>query len=334
MRERQTGLVVTRRRALAGLAALGAVSAGAVAAACGAPQQRVGTAERPLVMAFVPSVDSQKVLASGRPLAELLGKQTGFTFNVEVPTAYAPVIEAMGAGKVDIGWLAPFGYTLARKKYQVEVILATVRQNSKTYRSQIITHVENGISKIDDLRGKRFAFADPQSASGFLYPASLIKEKLNADPAQFFKEVIYAGGHDKVVVAVYNKQVDGGATFGRSNPDPSAPISDARTRVQSTLPDVLQKVTIITETDPIPNDTVSVRKGLPRDVVDKVKNGLLEIARLPDGKKLLSDLYSIDGLAPATDDDYAPVRRKADLVGLNLEQVIGVAPTPTPRRTG
>ena len=282
-----------------------------------------------LKMAFVPSSDSAKILATGQPLGDLLGKLTGLKFEVSVPTSYAAVIEAMGSGKVDVAWLAPFSYVLAKDKFGAEVIAGTVRAGSKTYVSQIITHVESGVNTLEDLKGKKFAFVDSASASGFLYPAALLKEK-GFDPKTYFSEVVNAGGHDKVVIAVYNKQVAGGATFGRSSMDPNAPLTDARARVTSTLPDVLQKVKIIAETDPIPNDTVSVRKGLDKAIIDKLKTGLLQIGKEPDGKKLLGDLYQIDGLTETTDADYEPIRRKAQLVGLNIEtSVIPAGPAPT-----
>ncbi len=282
-----------------------------------------------LKMAFVPSSDSTKILATGQPLGDLLGKLTGLKFEVTVPTSYAAVIEAMGSGKVDVAWLAPFSYVLAKDKFGAEVIAGSVRAGSKTYVSQIITHVESGVNNLEDLKGKKFAFVDSASASGYLYPAALLKEK-GFDPKTYFSEVVNAGGHDKVVIAVYNKQVAGGATFGRSSMDPNAPLTDARGRVTGTLPDVLQKVKIIAETDPIPNDTVSVRKGLDKAVIDKLKTGLLQIGKEPDGKKLLGDLYQIDGLAETTDADYEPIRRKAQLVGLNIESsVIPAAPAPT-----
>lgn len=284
-----------------------------------------------LRMAFVPSADSGKVLATGQPLGEELGKITGLKFEVSVPTSYAAVIEAMGAGRVDVGWLAPFAYVIAKDKYGSDVILTTTRQNSKTYRSQLITHIESGVNTVEDLKGKKFAFPDPASASGFLYPAAMLKEK-GYDYKSYFSEVVYAGGHDKVVIAVYQKSVEGGATFGRSSSDPNAPLTDARTNVQSTLPDVLQKVKIITETDPIPNDTVSVRKGLEAPLIDKVKTGFLQLAKSDNGKKLLNDLYRIDGLVEGTDADYDPIRRKAQLVGLNIEQQILATPTPVPAK--
>src|SRR5262249_41228959 len=147
-----------------------------------------------------------------------------------------------------------------------------------TYRAQIITRVDSGIKTLDDLRGKRFAFVDPVSSSGYLYPASVLQEKVDFNPKNprgFFSEVVFAGGHDKVVIAVYNKQVDGGATFGNSNPN--APPTDARTAVRRTIPDVMEKVVLIAETDPIPNDTVSVRKGLPPEMVQRIRTGLLRL---------------------------------------------------------
>jgi phosphonate transport system substrate-binding protein len=285
-----------------------------------------GSAEKPLRMAFVPSVDSQKVLASGKPLGDLLEKETGYRFEVSAPTSYAAVVEAVGAGNVDVAWLAPFAYVLARQKFEAQVILSGIRNGSKTYFSQIIAHADSGIGKVEDLKGKRFAFVDSASASGYLYPAALIKEK-GGDPATFFSQVIYAGGHDKVVIAVYNKNVDGGATFGNSGE--GGPPTDARTRVTSTLPDVMDKVKVVGVTDPIPNDTVSVRKGLPEAVVTRVQNGLLEVAKGAAGKQALKDLYSIENLSVAQDADYDSIRRKAQLLGFNIEDTIKPAPTPT-----
>ena len=190
-------------------------------------------------MAFVPSADSQKVLASGQPLADLLTAATNLNFKVSVPTSYVAVVEAMGSNQVDVGWLAPFAYVLAHDKNGSQVILTSLRQGSKTYRSQIIVRADSGINNIEQLRGKKFAFVDPASASGFLFPNAMLAD-MGIDYKTFFSDTIFAGGHDKVVIAVYNKQVDGGATFGNSID--TGPPTDARTLVTSTLPDVMTAV--------------------------------------------------------------------------------------------
>src|SRR5207245_4200617 len=116
--------------------------------------------------------------------------------------------------------------------------------------------------------------------------SAFYKEK-GYNPNTFFSEVVNAGGHDKFVVAVYNKQVDGGATFGKSSNDPTAPLTDARTLLKSTLPDVLDKVKIVAETDPIPNHPVSARKGFGQAIYDRLKTGLVQLAKPGVVKKLV-----------------------------------------------
>jgi phosphonate transport system substrate-binding protein len=278
-----------------------------------------GSTSNPITMAFVPSSDSQKVLASGQPLADQLKAVTNLNFSVSVPTSYTTVIEAMGANQVDVGWLAPFAYVLAHDKNGAQVILASLRQGSKTYRSQIIVRSDSGISNIEGLRGKKFAFVDPASASGFLFPNALLAQ-MGIDYKTFFSDTTFAGGHDKVVIAVYNKQVDGGATFG-NNVD-NGPPTDARTLVTGTLTDVMQLVKPIAQTDPIPNDTVSVRRGLDDNLVQLIRNGLLYVQSTPDGQKALRDLYQIDGLGAAQDSDYDSVRKAAQALNLDLEEQI------------
>ena len=79
-----------------------------------ADANELGSRENPLRMMFVPSGDSQVILKGGEEIARRLEKVTGLHFKTSVATSYAAVIEAMGAGKVDIGWLATFSYVLAR----------------------------------------------------------------------------------------------------------------------------------------------------------------------------------------------------------------------------
>src|SRR5258708_29761657 len=105
-------------------------------------------------------------------------------------------------------------------------MLASLRQGSKTYRSQIVVRADSGINSIEQLRGKKFAFVDPASASGFLFPNALLAG-MGIDYKSFFSDTIFAGGHDKGIIAGYNKQADGGRPF-RNNIDPGTP-HDART---------------------------------------------------------------------------------------------------------
>ena len=280
-------------------------------------------AQTKLVMAFVPSGESQTILQSGNQVAHLLEVASGYRFESFVATSYAGVIEAMGAGRADIGWLNTFSYVIAHQKYGVEVRLVTVRFGLPYYRAEIIAQSASGINSLADLKGKRFAFVDPASTSGYLFPLAGLK-KAGYDPAKFFGQTVFAGSHNNVVLAVYQGRADAGAVF-----------EDARASVQKTLPDVMQKLKVVWKSDPIPNDTVSFRKDLPADVKDRVSTALLRFSQDPAGLQALKSLYEIEALADyqllvskykvkasSLDAFYDPVRDVARYAGINLEDLI------------
>lgn len=273
----------------------------------------IGSAARPISMVFVPAVNAEQLAVSADQLASLLEKETGYKVKGSVGTSYAAVVEAMGAGHVDVGWLNPFSYVLAHDKYGVEPLLITTRRGMRSYDGVIITRTDSGINSLKDLKGKTFAYVDPLSTSGAIYP-QLAMMAAGIDPKKDLGQTIFAGGHDKVVIAVYQKQADAGAIYGGGG-------SDARARVEGTIPDVMQKTKVIGHTDPIPNDNVSVRKDLPADVKEKLKAALLKISKTDQGRRLLEN-YDIDGLEPVTDSDYNSIRKAAQALNINLEQAI------------
>lgn len=300
------------------LIAIALVLATIVAAGCGKqPEGKqsadIGTARNPIKMAMVPSLDTQKLVVSGAQLAMLLERETGLKYEISVPASYTAVITAMGAGTVDVGWLSPLPYVIAHDRYGVEVVLRTVRDNSDKYWSFIIARTDTGINKLTDLKGKRFAYGDPLSTSGAIYPKHLIRAS-GFDPETFFSNAIYAGAHDRVVMSVYSKQVDGGAIYGGVK-------TDAREKVLKPLPDVMSKTHVIAKSIAIPNDTVSVRKGLPPAIVKRITDALVVISKSEDGRKTIFDLYGIDGFVPAKDADYDSVRKVAKAENIKLEQI-------------
>ncbi len=303
---------------LAALSVAAALALGLIAAG-----PATAPAETKLVMAFVPSGESQTILASGNRISHLLELATGYKFQSFVATSYAGVIEAMGAGRADIGWLNTFSYVIAHQKYGAEVRLVTVRFGQPYYRAEIIAQAGSGVAKIQDLRGKRFAFVDPASTSGYLFPLAGLK-KAGFDPQKFFGQTVFAGSHNNVVLAVYQGRVDAGAVY-----------EDARGSVQKTLPDVMQKLKVIWYSDPIPNDTVTFRRELPAAVKDKVTTALLRYSQTPAGLDALKSLYEIEALADynllvtkykvkasSLDAFYNPVRDVASYAGVNLEDLI------------
>ena len=310
--------MITARRALVVGALVALVAASVAAGPTSAPAQT-----QTFVMAFVPSGQSDAILASGKQIADLLATATGYKFQSFVATSYAGVIEAMGAGRADLAWLSTFAYVIAHQKYGVEVRLVTVRFGSPFYRAEIIAGSSSGINGLPDLRGKRFAFVDPASTSGYLFPVAGLK-KAGFDPQSFFGQTVFAGSHPNVVVAVYQGRADAGAVY-----------EDARSDMQKQFPDVMQKLKVVWKSDPIPNDTVSFRKALPQDVKDRITLALLRFSQTSAGADALKSAYQIETLSdyqtlvtkygikvPNLDAFYNPVRDVATYAGVNLEQLI------------
>jgi phosphonate transport system substrate-binding protein len=285
-----------------------AVMAFPLLAACGTPA--LGTAENPIIMQFVPSGDTQQIIAGGEELAQMLKDKTGLEITVQVGTNFAAVRDAMGAGTVHIGWLNTFNYVLAHEKYGVDVALATIRFGLSTYTGQIIVGADSGITSLADLKGKTFCWVDPNSTSGYIIPRIMLKAN-GIDPDTDFAKTVESGSHNNVVIAVYNGDCDAGATF-----------SDARSSVETDYPDVKTKVIVLATTTEIPNDGVDFIKDFPADTRTKIVNALLEIAGTEDGKAALKTIYSIDGLQAVDDSFYDPFRADLSKAGMDIEELV------------
>ncbi|QPJ60957.1 MAG: phosphate/phosphite/phosphonate ABC transporter substrate-binding protein [Candidatus Nitronauta litoralis] len=246
--------------------------------------ESLGGPDNPVRMLFVPSGEAQVILEGGEEIAALLERETGLSIEASVATSYAAVIEAMGAGKGDIGWLPPFSYVLAREKYDVELLYIVAHFGRPFYRGQILVRSDSDIQTLGDLEGKSFAFVDPASTSGHLYPKTLLLKK-GFNPEKFFKQSRFAGSHNAVVLSVMKGEVDAGATY-----------EGARAAVAKSFPDVYTKLRVIAYTPQIPNDTICARKGLDKNLKEKIRAGLLTISKSPEGAKLMKKAYGISGL--------------------------------------
>ena len=124
--------------------------------------------------------------------------KTGLKIKTVVATEYAGVIEAMCNGQAQMGALNTFGYILASSRKCADVALVSVRNNSTSYKGQIITKADSGIKKLTDLKGKTFCRPDPLSTSGWIIPSITLKANgINPDTDL---KVVDVGGHDVYTV--------------------------------------------------------------------------------------------------------------------------------------
>ena len=269
----------------------------------------LGTADNPIIMSFVPSGDTQDIIASGDTLAQLLSEATGLTIESNVGTDFSAVREAMCAGQAQIGWLNTFNYVMAAEQCGVDAALATSRFGATTYAGQIIVGADSGIETLQDLEGKVMCWVDPASTSGYIIPRIMLAAE-GIDPDTAFSQTIEAGSHNNVVTQVYNGDCDAGATF-----------ADARTGIEEEFPDVLEKVVVLATTADIPNDSVSFVSDFPAELRHRIVTSLPDIAASPEGQEALNTLYNIEGLVESSDSFYDTFRADLSRAGINIEEL-------------
>src|SRR6185436_4818731 len=281
-------------------------------AACGGPDGRTKT----LRVGFVPAEDAQQVMQNAQPVVEILRKELGMEIQPFVATDYTGVVEALRVGKLDVAFLAPASYVLAKNEADVKVVLKSERKGIPTYYAAIITRADSGIKTLDDLRGKTFAFGDALSTTGHVFPRKMFKER-GIDPVRDFKQILYSGGHDATVLAVLNRKVDAGATYANS-PD----SQDTAWMRYLKDPEDVKKIRAIAFSEPIPADNLVIRGDLDDTIAKKIVDVFVNLSRDPAGKKMLRELYQIDGFVTATDKDYDSVREAFKIAGIPLKEAL------------
>jgi len=283
-------------------------------AAFGTPttEAALGTEGNPIIWSFVPSGDTNEIVAGGEEVADMIYDLTGLVVEVSVATEYAGVIEALSSDppSAHMASLATFAYVLAADRGVADAALVSVRFGSPTYNGQFIANVNSGVNKVEDLVGKTFARPDPLSTSGWIIPM-LTMRAAGIDTDKDL-EVVDAGGHTAVVSAVYNGDVDAGATY-----------VDARTNIEADNPDVMEKVKVIAVTEDIPNDGVQFHPSVPADIRNAIVDALLEIASTEEGVAALSRAYDWTELVRRTDAFYDPFRQVLQASGVDVSTLIG-----------
>lgn len=277
---------------------------------CTRKAAELGTAENPIKLHFVPSVDAKVIEDSSAKFKNYLEAHTPYKYEITIPQSFIAVVEAFGTKRADVAAINTFGYALAHKKYGAEARLTVLRHGADTYQSQFIVKAGSSIKTIADLANKKIAFVEPASMSGYILPQKTLNDKKITA-----KETVFAGKHDNVVSMVYNGQVDAGATFYSppSKDDKGVDkMEDARRLVLTQYPDVEKKVIILSLSDSIKNDPIIFRKDLSDEMKDKIVNAMISFVDTEDGKAAYKAVYGVTEVRKSTDADYVAVRDMLD----------------------
>lgn len=298
----------------------------------------LGSADKPIVITFVPSVDTQTIVRGGTAMADCLTKMTGLTYKIEVGTSEAASIEAMGGGKAQMGFLNTFAILLAKEKYDVDVALIAQRQYgpkdkdgnffafdfdpdkdlagqlASFYKPEYYARADSGITKLEDVKGKRMCFTSASSTSGGIIPRASFAA-LGIDPDKDIQST-YAGGHDKAAIAVYQGDCDAGVAFMDI-------LTDSTMNLVGKFPDITEKVKVFMVGDRIPNDGLQYIKDLDPKIKALTTEAILEMMKDPLGKQVIKSIYNYDAFEVTDfDTSYGPFNELLKKAGIDVSALV------------
>ena len=197
----------------------------------------------------------------------------GVPVKLFTPADYDGVIQGMLGGTIDMAWLGASAYAkiYLTDPASVEVRLTKQNLNDSTgYYSIGFARKDAGIATIEDAKGKSFAFAEPNSTSGYLVPAAEMTAKFGPLDA-YFSEVKMSGGHEQTIVGVNNGDFAAGVSWadGVGNWEDGYASGAFRKAADAGLVD-MNNLVEIWRSALIPEGPMVVRAALPADVKDKV----------------------------------------------------------------
>lgn len=292
--------MMNRRAILAAALAFAAVSPTVAAAA-----DDWRTAYPKLTMGVVTSENEADRIVRYKPVVAYLENTLGVPVEFRNATDYAGVIEALNAGKLQVAGLGPAAYAQAWivSGGEVEPLAGQVSKDGTFgYHSVVVVRSESPHRTIEDLRGKKFAFADPNSTSGYQAPSFFLTEA-GFPPETFFGKTAFSGSHENSVLALLNDTFDGAATWW--NNDQRSNFS--RMWDKGMIPK--DSVRVIWKSPLLPSSPITVRTEMPAAFKQAVKDVYLNMpTEDPAAWQALTD-GKASGYKEVTHADYEPIVR-------------------------
>ncbi|MGI6247327.1 MAG: phosphonate ABC transporter substrate-binding protein [Pseudochelatococcus sp.] len=248
-------------------------AAAALALAAPAAAQGYKDTVKEFRVGLIGGENATDLLTRNEDYRKLLETELGIPVKLYPATDYAGIMQAIGAGQVELAAFGASGFAgayLDCNKCIEPLVVAEENDGSTFYYSVAVARADSGINSLDDAKGKSLAFADPNSTSGYLIPNATLKAE-GKDPEKFFSRVGFAGGHEQGVLAVLNKQYDVAVTWTSGQGDINEGYSrgNLRAMVDKKLLD-MKDVKIIWQSGKIPNGPVAIRADLPADLKEKL----------------------------------------------------------------
>lgn len=264
-------------------------------AALTAMNTSIFAAKEPRVLKFglIPTESGTQITDRWQPLFNHLEKCLGIKIKPYTASDYAGIIEAMRFNKIEAAYLGPKSYTDAHARADGWAIAREQKMDGSTgYYGVIITKRGSGLKSLKDIKGKTYAFNDPNSTSGYLVPMTYFLKEAKIVPEKYFSRVVFSGSHEASILSVKMGKVDAAST---NDLDLAREVEAGKTSNQD--------FNIIWKSNIIPGSPLVARGSLPYSFVLKLQKTLLAFDD-PKGLKKLQ----LKGFVKTEDSDYDSIR--------------------------
>ncbi len=255
----------------------------------------------PLRIAVAAMISPEETISVYQELMDYIATKLGRPVEMKQRRTYQEVNDLLGAGKLDAAILCSGPYVFAKRQYGVELLAVPVINGSPTYRSYIIVPQSSTAASLEELHRKRFAFTDPLSTSGYLYPVYALMSQ-GRRPATFFAKTLFTYSHDNSIEAVAEGVVDGAAV--------DSLIYDY---LQGTNPSLVARTRVIHRSTPFGATPVGVPRNLDPATKRALRELFLGLEHDPTGRGILKKL-GVDRFIPGDDTLYDSIRQMLRVV--------------------
>ncbi len=276
------------------------------------PRREIDRNAPPIRIAFISYANPQQVARDSEAVCRYLEPFLGVPVKGFVTLDYGSSVEAMRNEQSDLAFVDPLAFMMAHEQIGAKpLVLEVYATGQPTYYSCIWVRKDSGIRELKDLKDKVIAFADQVDMSGHLMPRDIfVRQGLlpsNRLEGSFFKQVYFAGGDEQAIRAVYNGFVD------------AAGISQFAYLLLR--PEERDEITVIARSIDSPSHLVMARRNLSDDICERISEALLALdSKKPDEKRLLDQLYGVQGFVKAKMSDFADVADIAERYGFIRNQ--------------
>jgi phosphonate transport system substrate-binding protein len=225
-----------------------------------------------------------------------LARSLGRPYRFVQRRTYQEINDLLLHGELDLAFLCSGAYAALPADAPVEIVAVPVVGGKSVYHSLIVVPAGSTVQRFEDLKGARFAFTDPLSNTGYLFPVYRLAQ-MGMGPAGFFSSQLFSGSHDRSILAVNRKLVD------------AAAVDDlVYNRIVVPESPYWHQLRVIEASPDLPIPPVVVPTSLPPEDRAHYRRFLLTLADTPEGRARLAAL-GFDGFTTGAREQYAIIRR-------------------------